>query len=340
MTSFRTQFVHLAALVSFGIGAVCAQEPLATVDGAPITADQLPTSLQTQLRQIRAQEQRQEYDARNKALDDVILQKLLEKEAAGRGTTAEALLAAETAGASAEPTDGEVEAFYLGQRERINRPLEQVKEPLRQQLRQIRIEQARQNFAAKLRDAHKIEILLQPPKIEVSYDASRIRGKGDAVTIIEFGDFQCPYCQRVQGTLTNLLKQYDGKVRLTFRDFPLRGIHPQAQISAEAARCAGEQGKFWEFHDLLYQNQNNLNIATFVKLASNLQMNTGQFADCLDSGKYQAQIDEDVRAAEAIGIDGTPAFFINGVQLSGAQPASAFEKVIEQELTAKSREKK
>ncbi|MEQ1883988.1 MAG: thioredoxin domain-containing protein [Bryobacteraceae bacterium] len=330
----------LAALFVSGAGNASAQEPLATIDGAPVTADQLPASLQIQLRQIRVQEIRQEYEARSKALEDLILQKILEKEAAARGTTAEALLATETAEASAQPTDREVEAFYLGQRERINRPLEQVRDQLRQQLRQVRMEQARQVFAAKIRDAHKVEILLEPPKIDVSFDTSRIRGKGDAVTIIEFGDFQCPYCQRVQVTLANLLKKYDGKVRLTFRDFPLRSIHPQAQISAEAARCAGEQGKFWEFHDQLYQNPNSLNASTFEKLASNLQINVTQFSECLNSGKYMPQIEEDVRAGEAIGIDGTPAFIINGVQLSGAQPAAAFEKIIDQELNVKARAKR
>ncbi len=313
-----------------------AQEPIARVDGEEISASQLPPAVQTQIRQIRNQERTQEYEIQAKALDDLINQRLIAKEAAARGIPPDKVLAEQIATVE-DPTDREVEAFYNGQRDKLNRPFEQVKAQLRQQLKQIRTDQARQTFFAKLREQHHVEVFLSPPRSVVSFDPSRVRGSGDAVTIVEFGDYQCPYCQRVQATLAELFKKYDGSLRLAFRDFPLRSVHPQAQPSAEAARCAAEQGKFWEYHDLLYQNQNSLSPATYTKLAAELSLDAGRFDACVASGRYRAQIDEDMQIGEQLGVNATPVFFINGILVSGALPAANFERVIDQELAAQSR---
>jgi protein-disulfide isomerase len=160
-----------------------------------------------------------------------------------------------------------------------------------------------------------------------------MRGNAAAVvSIVEFGDFQCPYCRAVQPVLEQLLQKYAGRVSISFRDLPLRQIHPQAQQAAEAARCVGDQGKFWEYHDALYASQAKLGAADLLDQARAIGADTGQFQECLNSGKFRTQIQKDVEAAALAGVNATPMFFINGIQFSGAQPLSAFESVIGPEL--------
>src|SRR5262249_4875947 len=121
---------------------------------------------------------------------------------------------------------------------------------------------------------------------------------------------------------------------LAFRDMPVTQIHPQAQVAAEAARCAGEQGKFWEYHDSLFADQSRLDRTGLVERAQKLQLDQQQFDSCLGSGKYKAQIEQDGKDGMRAGVSGTPGFFINGVFLSGAQPEATFEKLISEQLGA------
>lgn len=303
---------------------------VATVAGQAIYEKDLDALLQSQLRQLRSQE----YELKIRLLDGLINQKLVEAEARRRGTTSERLLA-EIDSTIPDPTDGEVEAFYLGQKDRINRPLTEVKEQLRQNLKQARIQEARQAYFKALRSKGEVAVLLQPPRIEVGYDPARVRGRADApVTIVEFSDFQCPFCQRVEPTLKAILAKYDGRVKLAYRDFPLREIHPRAESAAEAARCAGEQGKFWEYHDLLLSQPGNLDAAALANHAKTLGLDGRQFDSCLASGKFRALVEKDLEDGKRAGVSGTPGFLVNGVALNGAQPAAAFEKIIDAALEA------
>jgi protein-disulfide isomerase len=169
--------------------------------------------------------------------------------------------------------------------------------------------------------------------VEVSYDRKRLRGNPAApVVIVEFSDFQCPFCRRVVPTLRGLLDKYKGQVSLAYLDFPLREIHDQAELAAEASRCAGEQGKFWEFHDLLFGQSSSLARDALVADAQSLGLDRERFGTCLESGKYKAAVEEDFQAGQRAGASGTPAFFINGVPLEGARPAADFEKIIDAEL--------
>ena len=198
----------------------------------------------------------------------------------------------------------------------------------------------RQELLKRLQDHDGTPILLQPGKVQVTYDPARLRGSPQArVMIVEFSDFQCPFCRKVQSTLKNLLEKYQGQVSLAYRDFPLRGMHSQAELAAEASRCAAEQGKFWEYHDLLFANPDKLNRAGVARMAENLVLNEGQFDACLSSGKYTKQIEQDLQDGIRAGVEGTPGIFINGILLSGAQPEVAFEKIIRAELEA-SKEKR
>ncbi len=319
-------------LASFGQAAPHARsgQPIATVAGQPIYEQDLIQSLGSQLLQLR----NQEYQLKSKALDDLIRQKLIEAEAKKRGISAQKLMEQEADSKVAEPTDGEVEAYFVGQN-RVNARFDEVKEQFRAGLKRIRLQKERQAYADSLRGKIEVAVLLRPPKVEVGYDAARVKGDPKApVTIVEFSDFQCPYCKKAETTMKDLLAVYNGRAKLAFRDFPLREIHPQAQIAAEAARCAGEQGKFWEFHDALFADQSKLDEADLVAHARTLGLDEKSFRPCLAAGKFKPQIEQDLQEGIKAGVAGTPGFFINGIFVNGAQPEAEFEKIIDAELTA------
>ena len=305
-----------------------AGDPIAIVAGQPIYEQEVIQSLGPQLLQLR----NQEYQLKSKALDDLVRQKLVEAEANKRGIPAQKLLEQEVDSKVAEPTDAEVEAFFLGQN-RANEHFDQAKEQLRATLKRVRLFRERQAYADSLRSRMEVAILLRPPSIDVAYDPSRVRGDPKApVTIVEFSDFQCPYCKKAAATMNDLLSKYNGRVKLAFRDFPLREIHPQAQIAAEAARCACDQGKFWEFHDALFADPSKLDEAALIAHARVLGLNERSFQSCLTSGKFKAKIEADLQDGSRVGVSGTPGFFINGVFLNGAQPQAEFERIIDNAL--------
>jgi len=305
-----------------------ASPPLATVDGQSITDDDLAPYVASQLRPIREQE----YQIKRKALDALIGQKVVEAEAKKRGLTTEKLLEQDVDAKVSEPTEAEINAVYLVQREQIGRPFEEVKGQLQQSLKKSKIAQARQDYAAKLRDQAKVSVLMTPPRTQVGFDPARVRGNPKAkVMIVEFSDFQCPYCGQVQRTLKNVLAKHQD-VALSFRDMPVTPIHPMAMSAAEAARCAGEQGKFWELHDLMFADQSGLDHDGLLNKAKKLQLEEKQFETCLTGEKYRAQILEDSREGMRAGVTGTPGFFINGVFASGALSEAEFERQIQEQL--------
>lgn len=178
--------------------------------------------------------------------------------------------------------------------------------------------------------------------VDVSVDDDAVLGKNDApVTIIEFSDFQCPFCRSFwKNALAQIIKEYidTGKAKLVFRDYPL-SFHPMGVPSAEAAECAKEQGKFWEMHDIMFEEQEKLGEGTvqytvddLKKWAAKIGVNTTQFNNCVDSEKYKAEIEKDAADGGAAGVTGTPAIFINGRLIAGAQPFSVFKTVIDDEL--------
>ncbi len=200
---------------------------------------------------------------------------------------------------------------------------------------QTEFPQTRQEYLQLVHEHPEAPTPQQSAKVEVSVDPARLRGRANApVIIVEFSDFQCPFCRKVQPTLRNLLAKYPGRISLGYRDFPLRGMHGQAELGAESSRCAAEQEKFWEYHDLLFQNPDKLNRNGLLDLARNLNLDEKQFDSCLSSGKYRAQVERDLQDGIRAGVLGTPGIFINGILMSGAQPQAAFESVIEAELAA------
>lgn len=155
------------------------------------------------------------------------------------------------------------------------------------------------------------------------------------VAIVEFGDFQCPFCKRFFDTTEKkIIDTYvkTGKAKLIYRDFPLTSIHEWAQKTAEASECADEQGKFWPYHDLLYQRQDMFSITNLKTWAREIGLDGARFNQCLDSGKYAKEVEEDLAAGQAAGVNGTPATFINGRLIAGAVPFAQFQAIIEEEL--------
>jgi len=159
-------------------------------------------------------------------------------------------------------------------------------------------------------------------------------GPADApITIVEFSDFQCPYCGRFyQQTYQPLLDAYPGKIRFVYRHLPLTSIHPNAMPAAEAAMCANEQGMFWEFHNALFADQTSLGQDFYLQIAQNLGLDMTAFQDCLTTEKYSAEIQKDSDFALNLGVNSTPTFFINGLAVVGAQPLDVFKQVIDKEL--------
>ena len=302
---------------------------LATVGEETITEDDLAPLVAGQLRPLRDQE----YQIKKKALDSLISQKVVEAEAKKKGLTTEKLYEQEVDSKVAEPTDVELNAIYAVQREQLNGPFEQVKAQLAQNLKRAKTQQARQEYATRLRDTAKVAVLLSPPRVQVGFDPARVRGNAKAkLIIVEFSDFQCPYCGQVEATLKGVLAKHADTVALAFRDMPITQIHPMAMGAAEAGRCAGEQGKFWEIHDLMFADQGGLDKPGLIAKAAKLQLDTKQFEGCLSSEKYKAEIQQDNQEGFRAGVSGTPGFFINGIFISGAQPEAAFEKLIQEQL--------
>ncbi len=173
-----------------------------------------------------------------------------------------------------------------------------------------------------------------PQRVEVSVDDDPAWGPEDApVVIIEFSDFQCPFCTRFRKQTYDRIKEtYGDKIRFVYRDFPLTQIHPEAVPAAIAANCAGEQGKYWEYHDLLFLGGKPLGRDTYVEYADQLGLDVDEFSRCIDEQRYLDEVQKDFQDGVAAGVRGTPTFFINGVPLVGAQPFENFQAVIEQEL--------
>ena len=177
----------------------------------------------------------------------------------------------------------------------------------------------------------------QPNKQQIDLDDDPVLGDKDApVTIVSFEDYQCPFCKRAfDQTFPQLKSEYidTGKVKLVYRDYPL-SFHPQAQSAAEASECANDQGEFWDYHDALFNNQATLGSDLYTKLAGDLGLDVGQFTECVDSGKFRQEVQDDFSYGSSVGVSGTPTFFINGIKLVGAQPFQAFKNIIDAELAA------
>ncbi|MFO0763231.1 MAG: thioredoxin domain-containing protein [Byssovorax sp.] len=306
---------------------------VAEVDGAPILAAELDRKAEARLTRLR----QEEYEIRKQALDELVAEKLLAKEAAARKVSPEELVEKEVDAKAAGLSAAQVETIYEQNKDRFaGQSRAEAVERIRTVLLQRARESRRAQLDQELRQTARVAVLLAPPRAAVEIPpGSPATGAEDApVTIVEFTDYQCPYCHRAQSTVEEVLKRYAGKVRLVHLDFPLEG-HSRAFPAARAARCAGEQGRFWEYHRSLMTENGSLDDVDLTARAKKAGLDAAKFGSCIGSQHN----DEAIRAAfaqgESLGVTGTPAYFINGRLLSGARPVESFAEVIDSELAGR-----
>ncbi len=282
--------------------------------------------------QCESNYKRSRHQALESTLETMVRDRLIEDEAKARGVSKEELLEAEVNGKIAEVDDAAVQAFYTQNQARINQPLERVSGQIKQYLSQEGRKTVYETFITSLETKHNVKYNMGPYRVEVAKGDAPAKGPDSApVTIVEFSDFQCPYCSRVVPTMEQIKEKYGDKVQLSFRHFPLQ-FHENAQKASEASMCAADQGKFWEMHDLMFAEQQQLTVDNLKEKATRLGLAADAFNDCLDSDKFAEQVKADMQAGVLAGVSGTPAMFINGRFINGAQPYEAIAEIVDEEL--------
>jgi protein-disulfide isomerase len=278
------------------------------------------------------QSQSKAYEVRSSSLNAMIDQRLLDAKAAETGLSIPELLAKEQ-GEAGPITDEEVSQFYKENSRRMgNATLEQVAEQIRDFLTTTRDIDFRDAYLRTLRAENEVRILLTRPRIDVAATGITIGPDEAIITIIEFTDYQCPFCERAEPAMQRVIATYPDKVRWVYRHFPLVSIHRQATDAAKAAICADRQGKFIGVHRALFQNKRNLSVQRLEEIAGEQSLDVAAFKTCLDSGDVIAQVNRDMKEGEEAGVSGTPAFFLNGIPFSGAKPFEEFDELIREEL--------
>jgi protein-disulfide isomerase len=304
---------------------------VATIGSATISAQDLEHAVGARLTRIRTEE----YNMRRAVLDDLIATKLFESEAARRHITTEELFKQEVEAKIVQPVAADIEPVYDGVADRFpNVTKEQALEQIADGMRRQRIGARRTEFIGQLRAAAGVTIHLEPPRVAVKAEGPSRGSATAAVTIVEFSDFECPFCSRASETLRQIEKTYGDKVRVVFRDYPLFS-HRTAKRAAEAARCADDQGKFWEMHDRLFSKGGGpLSDIDIERYASQASLDVVKFDACLTSGKFKDAWRASQEEASRAGVTSTPSFFINGRMVVGAATFDTFAKVIDEEIAA------
>lgn len=304
----------------------------AEVNGVPITVGVVDAKLGNSLAQL----QQQIFSLRQKQLETMIDQKLLEDESAKRGITIAALVRAEITSRVTPATSEDAAKFFQENGAKLKGDLKSLEEQIKNFLTAQRVQVRQQEFLKSLRANGKVDVFLKAPPVfhaEVTVDGAPVRGDANApVTIIEFSDFHCPFCRKVTPVLDDLRAKYGPKIKIVYRDFPLGSLHPHARSAAEASHCATEQGKFWEFHDRLFKSDPGTSQAMLNQVAQEIGMDVTAFEACSSSGKYKTAVQASAEEGTKLGVTGTPTFFINGRILTGAQPADSFARIIDEEL--------
>ncbi|RJS19262.1 hypothetical protein DRW03_23170 [Corallococcus sp. H22C18031201] len=283
---------------------------------------------------------KQKYQLRKRGLEGLVTERLVQAEAKKHNQTEDQFLKSEIDDKIPAPSDDKVKEVFEGAKGQLppGATVDQMKPQIVEYLTGQQKQERAQALFDELRKQNNVQYQLpEPPRpaAERKQVAATGPAKGPAnapVTIVEFSDFQCPFCSRAIATVDEVTKTYGDKVHLVFRNFPL-DFHKDAQKAAEAAQCANDQGKFWEMHDKLFASQQQgLGVDNLKKYAAELKLDTAKFDKCLDSGEKAAVVKADQADGAKVGVNGTPAFFINGIMLSGAQPFDEFKSIIDAEL--------
>lgn len=302
---------------------------VAEVDGVPITAEELDRHAAGELQRLRDQE----YEVRKNALENLVTQRLIKKEAAERGVSEQELMRLEVEEKVAHPVASEIQEVYDANRHRVGgRTRAEVEPQIVSSLVQQRTVERARAFTQALRDQAKVRIVLDQPRTDVMIPAgTAVLGPPDApVTIVEFSDYLCPYCQSAEAVVAKVLERYQGKVKFIHRDFLLG--RPRSLAVARGALCAGEQGKFWEYrHDLL-SSTGDWSDQDLEGRAARMGLRPGDFRSCLASDRHDKTILASSEEGQKLGVSGTPTFFVNGRRMTGVRSEQQFDEVIQAEL--------
>ncbi len=315
--------VWLVAIFSLVIPSVVHAEAVAKVGSWTLSLEEVDRALAGQLYELREAQVREmvlEHILTLKGKEakvpaDQVVEKLMDKVVA--------------------PTDADVKAFIQQNQEKLPNKGEGLEDKIKEHLQGEAEKDAEAKFLSEVLKQYAPEIMLKAPRFTVSGPDDLAKGDVKApITIIEFSDFECPYCRRAQETLIKVQATYGDKVRMIFRHYPLP-FHAKAPKASEAAQCAADQGKFWPMHDALFDEKNTLEVAELKTAAKTLGLDMALFDKCLDGDQHAARIQADSMEGKKLGVTGTPTFFINGVRLVGAQPFIKFKSIIDEELKAK-----
>ncbi|HYD39969.1 MAG TPA: DsbA family protein [Anaeromyxobacter sp.] len=346
MRAVRPLLVLLSVAAS-ACGQSKSNDTLAKFGNEAITAEQVNKEaaqrledIEGRFRQAKNDYETGVYQAKLGAIEKIVNEKIFTEMGKEKGITADQAREQkyqEFVDKQPMPSEEEQRAYYDQKQREQNGQLGPFEEMQPQVVQRMRMEAAGPSAQAWYEDYKKqkgYKLLLEPFRQKV--DASG-PSKGNAkapITIVEFSDFQCPYCARAEPTLAKVLADYGDKVRLVFRDFPL-DFHKEAQKASEAAHCAGDQGKYWEMHGKLFASQQQLDVDSLKRHARDLELDGAKFDECLTSGAKAQLVKDHFQAGREIGVQATPAFFINGRPLSGAVPYEQFKAIIDDELSRK-----
>ena len=317
----------LGAAAAATVAGGSASDVVAEIGGRKVTRAELERKKAGRLLQAR----NQFYLAEREALNQFVDERLLEEKAQAEHLSVEQLVERDITSRVTDPTEDQLKVYYEGLD--TEEPFPAVRDKILSHIREVRAGKARAEYLKALHNQYSVLITLSPPTAEVSLDGAAVRGPQNAsVTVVEFADYECPYCQQIHSDLKKLMQQFDGKMAFAFQDCPLP-MHRHAVKAAEAARCAGAQGAFWEYHDLLFEKGGKLEVAQLKEYARSLKLDGGQFDKCLDSGEQAAAVQKGLHDAKELGITGTPSFFINGHFVSGAVKFQDLREMVDRELT-------
>jgi len=307
---------------------------IAEIDGIKLTRAEFERRNASRLFQAR----NSYYEAERKAIEEYLDQYLLERQAEKEKTTVDQLIERHvTSKISGNPSDEALRFYYEGLDTKES--FEEVRGKILDHVRQRRIAKAKAAYTESLRAQSSVVISLSAPRVQVSLNDAHVRGPKDApVLLVEYADYECPYCQQIQPALDRIHAEYKGKVAFAYKDVPLP-MHANAQKASEAAHCAGVQNKYWEYHDLLVSKK-QLDLPRLKEIARELKLDVAAFDKCVDTGERAAVIKAHMAEAQSLGLQGTPSFFINGRFFSGALSYEKLREVIEEELSVFEQEKR
>jgi protein-disulfide isomerase len=314
-----------------------ATEPnvLATVAGEEVTMADVRQAVGDQLDQLEMRYLRQRHKAIEGTLDRLIRDKVLAAEAKKVGKGLDQLINEAAPGGSVDPTPAEVQAWYNANPARTGgRSLAQIESQIIDLIRNERRNTAAQTLQERLHKEYNVEYKLEPLRATLNNEGAPAVGDENApITLVEFSDFQCPYCRGFVSTLNRLKETHGKQVRIVYRQYPIPSLHANAIKAAEASLCANDQGKFWEMHDLMFSEQDKLTVSELKEKAGRLKMNKSKFDTCMDNGRFVEQVQNDMKEGQLAGVTGTPALFINGIPVDGgAVTYETLVKLIEKEL--------